>query len=255
LAVLSADGSPAHDATANCLSWTIANLAAGQRVAYPIQLKATAPGDYRHQVVAQGDDELQAAAELPVSNEFSQHSKFLEEVLSAIDRDLTPEVQPTEGTVASTSVSREERHLIFTMADTDYAVPLANVMEIGRPLAITSMPNTPEWLLGVANVRGDIVSVILLSRFLGMEVEGAELTGRLVVARSRRQETTTGFIVEQVKGIRSLPSDRIRTPTSPIEDRITPYVRGVLEHAGRLLVVLDLDRLLLSNEMQQFELV
>ncbi|MBL8797647.1 MAG: chemotaxis protein CheW [Planctomycetia bacterium] len=255
LELTAAEGRPSHDPTAHCLHWTIAGLTPGQRVAYALRFKATAPGDYVHQLVAQGAGGLQASAEVAIRNEFGELDGSLDDMVAALERELTASA-PCAADAAPTAVEGdEERHLIFTLGETEYGVPLANVLEIGLPLAITALPNTPDWLLGVANVRGDIVSVILLSRLLGLEARGAEHAGRLIVARSRGQETTTGFIVERVRGIRSLSAGRIRAPASPIEDAIAPFVRGVLEHADRLLVVLDLDRLLLSREMQQFEMV
>jgi chemotaxis signal transduction protein len=65
----------------------------------------------------------------------------------------------------------------------------------------------------------------------------------------------TGLVVEKVKGIRIVSENRITAPPSTLENRLTPYMRGVAEIDGRLVVLLDLDRLLLSAEMRQVELV
>jgi chemotaxis signal transduction protein len=112
----------------------------------------------------------------------------------------------------------------------------------------------PAWVLGVANVRGDIVSLVDLGAFLGLDGLPHGRPGRMVVARARPDELTAGLLVDQVRGIQFVPEDRIST-ASPVEGPVTPYLRGVAEQGGRLLVFLDLDRLLLSPAMRQFELV
>src|SRR5262249_19531329 len=107
--------------------------------------------------------------------------------------------------------------------------------------------------LGVANVRGDIVSMVDLRGFLGMESYGRQPSQRMLVARDRKEEITAGLIVDQVRGIRYVAAERVNPAASPIEDRVAPYLRGFTEQDGRLLVLLDLNRLLLSPEMRQFE--
>jgi purine-binding chemotaxis protein CheW len=132
-------------------------------------------------------------------------------------------------------------------------VPIANVIEIGQPLSITPVPNVPDWVPGVANLRGEIISMVDLRAFLGMERVGYRQASRMLVAQASQEDMTTGLVVDRVNGIRYLSADRIGEPTAPIEDQVTPYLDGVYEHEERLLVVLNLDRLLLSPEMQQFE--
>ncbi len=146
-----------------------------------------------------------------------------------------------------------EQHIIFNLADVDYAIPIGSVIEIGRPLPITTVPNAPNWMLGVANLRGDIISMVDLRGFLGLPATGIEQDGRMLVAQSDTEEITIGLIVDRVSGIAGLRVNAIGAPTAPIEDQIAPYLRGVYEQSGRLLVVLDLNKLLLSTEMQQFE--
>lgn len=148
-----------------------------------------------------------------------------------------------------------EPHIIFTLAGAHYAVPMANVLEIGRPAQFTPVPNVPDWVLGVANIRGDVISLVDLGRFFGLPRGGRFTDSRLLIVRSRSDEMATGLIVERVKGMRSLATDRLEATSPHVADRVVPYVRGVSEDGGRLLVFLDLDRLLLSAELRHCELV
>jgi purine-binding chemotaxis protein CheW len=184
-------------------------------------------------------------------------SNFLDELIATIDKEVEQafgrEAMADLAATAPVRAGGEEQHVIFALAGTEYAVPIANVTEIGQPLDVTPVPNAPDWVLGVTNLRGDIVSVVDMRTFLGMERIGYGQASRMLVAQARQEDMATSLIVDRVSGIRYLSVDRISAPTAVIEDQVAPYLRGVYEHDGPLLVVLDFDKLLLSPEMQQFQ--
>ena len=181
---------------------------------------------------------------------------FLDSLITTIDNEIDALYSGVDLRRAETETAAstgQEQYIIFALDRVEYAVSITNIMEIGRPLEITWMPNVPEWLLGVANLRGDIISVVDLRTFLGLPRNEFQENGRLLVTQSHNEDMTVGLIVDRVTGLGSLQTGRIGAPTAPIEDQVAPYLRGVYEHEGRLLVVLNLDKLLLSAEMQQFE--
>lgn len=183
-------------------------------------------------------------------------NRFLDELIANIDYQVeqTFGLQAMADSSATAPVDGDaEQHVIFALAGTEYAVPIANVTEIGPPLNVTPLPNVPDWILGVVNLRGDVVSMVDLRAFLGMARTNYGQTSRMLVARARQEDMTAGLIVDRVSGIRFLPMEQIGAPSAAIEDQVAPYLRGVYEHDGRLLVVLDFDKLLLSPEMQQFQ--
>lgn len=154
---------------------------------------------------------------------------------------------------AGTEAGRTGQYILFGLAGTEYATLLTNVMEIGRPSVLTPVPNVPEWVLGVTNLRGDIVSIVDLRRLLDVGDTGLPPDPQLLLAHTQLQDLTAGLVVDRVNGVRFLPADQIKPPAAPMEGRVASYLRGVLEYEGHLLVILDLDRLLLSSEMRQFE--
>src|SRR5262249_2239641 len=97
-----------------------------------------------------------------------------------------------------------ERHLIFSLADGDCAVPAAQVLQVDRPPERRRGPNVPDWVLGVANARGDIISLVDLRGFLGLPPPEHPGRSRVVVVRSRDAELTTGLVVDRVVGMRVL---------------------------------------------------
>jgi uncharacterized repeat protein (TIGR01451 family) len=248
------------DASDRSVFWLLGSLFPGQTRSFKVEFVAKAPGTAVHRALAWSDCGLESIAEVPIVCEIDENrsSHLLEDLLAAIEREdeavAGPEpLEPPHAVPARSARGVGRQHVVFTIGEAEYAIPIGNVLEYGHPLSVTPVPNLPEWLLGVANVHGDIISMVDLRLFLGMERLGYDQDSRMLVVRASREDMSVGLIVDRVKGIRVLAEEGISLPTSPVEDRLAPYLRGVTTHRGRLLVLLDLDRLLLSPEMRQFE--
>jgi purine-binding chemotaxis protein CheW len=177
---------------------------------------------------------------------------LLDELLArAAGGDVDPGLPPP---LEGSEEEAGEQHLVFTLAGGEFAVPLANVQEIAAAPVITPLPRAPRWLLGVGNVRGDILSVLDLRAFFGLPTGGASGAGRLVVAVSRREPVAAGLLVDAVRRIVRLDAGRL-DPADGAEDSVRPYLRGEIRRGPRLLWVLDLERFLLSSELRRFEAV
>lgn len=176
----------------------------------------------------------------------------LGELIAAIDREVAAAGEAaTRGEAAPEAPGR--RLLLFSLAGTRCAVGLDHLVELGSLPRVTPVPNLPPWVRGVTNLRGDILAVADLAAFFAMtRPAGGDYT-RLLVVRSHREEVTTGLLADEVHGLIDLPASGLRAPAAPIEDRVSTYLEGVVEHEGRLVSVLDLERLLGAPEFRQFE--
>jgi purine-binding chemotaxis protein CheW len=173
---------------------------------------------------------------------------------------LETAVQPTPGELVflpSAEFWRQEapvvqgaRYLAIDLAGSIYGLELSYVREIERLPAVTPLPNVPDWLLGAAYLRGEILSVVDLARFLGL-TDVPTCTGRLLSCRAGGMEA--GFLVERVRDIRELASASIRPPAGRVPGRVARYLAGVHVGDGRLTLLLDLPRLLQSPELLRFE--
>lgn len=181
---------------------------------------------------------------------------LLDMLIATIDDDIDAAFGSSEGTELAPSqelLIQDEQFVIFSLTETEYAVPIMNVIEIGYPLGVTPVPNVPDWVLGVSNLRGDLISVVDLRMFFGLERTTFTESARMLVGRTSQEDLTVGLIVDRAQGIRHLPVEQIEKPTAGIESQISPYLLGTYEHEGNLLVVLDLDSVLASTEIRQFE--
>jgi purine-binding chemotaxis protein CheW len=153
---------------------------------------------------------------------------------------------------AAASAAHANRFVLFTIAATHYAVSESMVIGLERVPAVTLVPRVPDWVRGVANLRGDIVSVVDLRSFMGLEPTSPH-TGRMLVVRLRDEELALGLLVDGVDQMATVDIGAIHPPASPLEGALAPFLVGVSLVGERLIVVLDLDRLLRSPEIRQFD--
>jgi purine-binding chemotaxis protein CheW len=146
---------------------------------------------------------------------------------------------------------RGQRYLAFDLGETTFGMPLANVREVDRIPTITPVPNTPAWLLGAANLRGQICSVVDLAGFLEINQDHPPRDARLVLTRAGSMEMS--LLIDRLRDIRELPDGAIRLPSSRIPDRVARYLSGVCAGDGRLTLILDTPRLLHSPEICRFD--
>ena len=153
----------------------------------------------------------------------------------------------------SDAVNSGVKHVLFLLNGTRYAVPMANVLELQRLPRITPLPSVPEWLRGVTNLRGEVLSVVDLHSLLGSPVAETTASQRLIVVRSLLEEISTGWIVDQVVGMRRLATHDMQPATTLTTGASARFVSGFVECDDHLISVLDVNRILSSPEMRQFE--
>lgn len=177
-------------------------------------------------------------------------------LLEALAADAAAAVVPLATDAAPRRVgARADRHVVFTSAGSAYAVLETSVTEVGRIPKITRVPRVPEWVRGVTSLRGEVLSVLDLRVFLGLEPTSLH-TGRLLVVRltpREDDELSLGLLVDTVDQIASVPRDDVRPPASPLEGALAPFVTGVARVGERLVAALDLDALLGSADIRQFD--
>ena len=145
------------------------------------------------------------------------------------------------------------KHVLFVLDDTPYALPMQNVLELQRLPRITSLPSVPGWLRGVTNLRGEVLSVVDLRSLLGLPEGSNSVTQRLIVVRSTQEEIATGWIVDRVIGVRRLTTTDMQPCSSLTTGATVGFLSGIVECDGQLVAVLDVNRVLSSPEMRQFE--
>lgn len=152
----------------------------------------------------------------------------------------------------ATDKSKEFQLVVFTLGDEEFGVDIAQVREIVRLVQITYLPKAPSFIEGVVNLRGQVLAVIDLSKRLNIASKPRSEQSRIIVVEV--SDNTVGMIVDSVSEVLRLSSDRIEEIPDLLETEVPEhYIRGVGKLKDRLLVLLDLDRVLSPEEVQHVD--
>lgn len=178
----------------------------------------------------------------------------LETIISSIDHSVEENRRLNRHQNAMTpdlpsSRAIQGKYIVFTLAEGKYAVPINQVMEVGEPQRVTPVPNVPNWVLGITNLRGDIISVVDCGAFLNLHEKIALEVSSMCVVRNQRRDLATSLMVDRIEGMMNLSEDHIVFPEGIFESRMVPYLQGIYEFEGHFLTVLNLEGLLSAMEL------
>jgi purine-binding chemotaxis protein CheW len=133
----------------------------------------------------------------------------------------------------------------FFLAREEYGVDVKQVQEIRRVAEITKVPRAPEFVRGVINLRGRILPVLDLKRRLGLGEVADSRASRIVVVRVK--ERLLGLLVDGASQVLKIPVSRIEPPPEEVVQKGGDYIRGVAKLDDRLIILVDLERLLATE--------
>ena len=140
----------------------------------------------------------------------------------------------------------------FMLADEEFGVEVLKVREIIRMPTITKMPNVPQHVEGIINLRGKVIPIISMRRrFNLMESEKSSQT-RIIIMDV--VGSLTGFIVDSVSEVIRIHGSEIQPPPSMVISGgvSQEFITGVYNHAERLLIIMDIDRMFSEDERESF---
>jgi purine-binding chemotaxis protein CheW len=147
--------------------------------------------------------------------------------------------------------------LTFKLGAEEYGLQILRVQEIIQLMPITRVPRTPDYVRGVINLRGKLFPVIELRRKLGLApAEDSERTCIIVVQVEREAETLVmGLLVDTVSEVRSIAPDQVVPPPSLGVAVDTSFLLGMARVGASAVLLLDVDKVLSSGELQVVERV
>ena len=138
-----------------------------------------------------------------------------------------------------------ERFLNFSLAGEEYALPLAAVKEVIALPDITAVPYTPPHFLGIMNLRGQVISVMDLRLKLNVKSDKSQETA-VIICESEGH--SIGMVVSSVNSVLALSTDHIAGKPSGDSSKRTAYLAGVLKTADKLILLMDIDKVLGAEE-------
>ncbi|MBW2100273.1 MAG: purine-binding chemotaxis protein CheW [Deltaproteobacteria bacterium] len=150
---------------------------------------------------------------------------------------------------------REGKYLTFTLANEEYGIGILKIREIIGMMPITTVPQTPEFVKGVINLRGKVIPVIDLRLRFGMgAIDYNDRTCIIVVEITGGQDTIQiGTVVDSVSEVLNIKGEEIEdTPTFGTKLN-TDYILGMAKMEGGVKILLDIDRVLSAEEISRLD--
>src|SRR5262250_875452 len=139
----------------------------------------------------------------------------------------------------------------FRIGNETFGVRIGSVREIVRVTEITTVPNAPDTIEGVINLRGKIIPVMDLRKRFGNVGIQPDKKNRILVVELENK--LLGLIVSAASEVLKIPPSEIEAPGSVFAEGESSYVTGVGKLKGRLIILLDIARLLRQPEFKKFE--
>lgn len=141
------------------------------------------------------------------------------------------------------------RYVTFRLGNETYAINVMQVQEVLRMTEIAPVPGAPGHVLGIINLRGNVVTVIDARMRLGLPSKDDDDSTRIIVIEVNRQ--VIGILVDSVAEVVELAAAEIEPAPNVGNDESSKYIQGIASRDGELVIVVDLNRLLSDEEWQE----
>ena len=139
------------------------------------------------------------------------------------------------------------QYVLFRSGGEMYGMDVAIVREIIRPAGITAVPQTPEHIEGVTRIRGEVIPVVNMARRLGAEPEDRGIHTRVLIVEL--EQCTAGLLVDSSQEVVGIPGKDVDQQPRIMASHKTAYLQGVAKVDDRLVMLLDADQLLISDDL------
>jgi len=137
--------------------------------------------------------------------------------------------------------------IVFQLVDNEYVIPVSQVQSIEKMMHITRVPKTPSFVKGVINLRGVVTPIIDLRERFGLKANPLDDRSRMIMIKMEDMEV--GLIVDAANDVLDIPSSAIEPQPDVVGSIESEFIAGVAKLDRRLLVLLQLDKVL--NPLQQ----
>jgi len=145
--------------------------------------------------------------------------------------------------------TQEDKYLTFSLGNEEYGIEIRNVTEIIGIQKITDLPNTPDFVKGVINLRGKVIPLIdIRLRFQLKERAYDERTCIIVINISN---TSIGLIVDTVSEVIDIPAENVEPPPKINQGAGSRFIKGLGKVGENVKILLDIHKLLFDKELEQ----
>ncbi len=174
----------------------------------------------------------------------------LEQLVASIDRQIVeafgPSPMPDLSQIEPEQAAGQELYVAFDVPEFILGLPILSIDEIGRPPQLTYLPHVPDWVIGAANFRGEIIAVVDLAAHLGLGPASRSSRAHSLVVHSADGRLMCGLLIQRVREVVRLDLTKLEAAEPGPESSQIPYLRGVYRNDEAELMILDPEQLLLG---------
>ncbi len=137
----------------------------------------------------------------------------------------------------------------FRLADETYGINVMQVQEVLRVSEIAPVPGAPHYVLGIINLRGNVVTVVDTRIRLGLETSEVTDSTRIVIIEGNKH--VVGILVDCVAEVVDLHASELESAPNVGNDESAKYIQGVASRDDKLLILVDLNKLLTDDEWEE----
>lgn len=141
--------------------------------------------------------------------------------------------------------------VIFALDNNHYGVHILEVQEIIKYQEITKLPNTPYFVEGIVNLRGKIIPVMDLRKRFGLESMEINENWKILILKT--EEFSFGIMVDNISEVERLPVSIIEEPPAVVSGIKGKYINGIAKTDKRLLILLDVDKILSDEDQEKLK--
>ncbi len=159
---------------------------------------------------------------------------------------VNKDVSPAQGDV---------QLILIRIGSSFYAIDIMKIVEIVKYIPVTRVPRAPEFLEGVIDLRGAIIPVIDMRKRFEIQPENMreKQNEKIRIVIIKVVDKIVGLIVDEVKEVLKIPRGKVMPPPKIVQGIESEYLSSVVSDKGRIILVLDLDRILTTTERVQFK--
>lgn len=141
--------------------------------------------------------------------------------------------------------------IVFRLGDEEYGLQIAQIKEVVPTPHITRLPQTPEYVKGVANIRGNIIAVVDLEEKFGLKQEGQATANNNYTLVVESDEVKMGVLVRELPNTLNVTQSQIEDSANIIQDGEVDqsYIKGIVKLEDRLIIMLDVFKTMSENEL------
>jgi len=139
----------------------------------------------------------------------------------------------------------------FRLDNETYGIRVMQVQEVLRVSEIAPVPGAPDYVMGIINLRGNVVTVINTRIRFGLSLTENDDDSRIVILES--EDNVVGILVDSVAEVVDLKQDQIETSPNVGNDESAKYIEGVATLEGSLLILIDINKLLTDEEWSELD--